>query len=133
MRILSPSFCKVFFDKIINIHPSLLPKYKGINTHKRVLDDKNEVHGASVHAVNKSLDGGSVLCQGFVPILPTDDEYKLAKRVMEIETSIYPQSIAAVLSGAVKLVNGNWKSATPDDDFPELSFHSIYRHPAFER
>ena len=133
MRILSPEFCKAFSDKLINIHPSLLPKYKGLNTHRRVLEGKNDIHGASVHAVSKFLDEGSVLCQGFVPILPTDDENVLAKRVLEIETTIYPQSIAAILSGSMKLVGGNWKSDIPDDDFPQINFQSIFRHPAFEK
>ena len=133
MRILSPEFCNSFPDMLVNIHPSLLPKYKGLNTHKRALEDNSKVHGASVHAVNKFLDEGSVLCQGVVPILPTDNEYDLAKRVMEVEVIIYPKSIAAILSGGIKLIAGNWKKDIPDGDFPQINFESIFRHSLFEK
>ena len=122
----------MFVDKMINIHPSLLPEYKGLDTHKRVLKDKKVIHGASVHAVNKFIDGGSILCRGFVPVLKKDNEITLAKRVMEIEIIIYPYSIAAILSGAVSLYQGSWVDGTADHDFPNLDFKKNYHHLTFE-
>tara|TARA_E500000331_G_C17160666_1_gene671579 strand:- start:168 stop:875 length:708 start_codon:yes stop_codon:yes gene_type:complete len=133
MRVLSSKFCNDFSDKLINIHPSLLPNYKGLHTHKRVLGNKDSIHGASVHAVNEILDSGQILCQGKVPVLKTDKEYHLAKRVMEIEIVIYPYSIAAILSGKVKLVNGYWEKGLLDETFPKFIFYRNYHHPLFKK
>ena len=132
MRILSSDFCDVFNNRIINIHPSLLPDYKGLKTHERVLQDTKKRHGATVHSVNKILDGGSVLCQGIVPVHEEDNEYTLAKRVMEVETFIYPHSIAAILSGKVKILDGNWTEGSMDKDFPKFNFQRNYFHPSFK-
>ena len=129
MRILSYEFCKAHSGKLINIHPSLLPDYKGLKTHERVIKKSEKFHGASVHAVNEFVDGGNVLCQGVVPVYQSDTPEILARRVMDIETIIYPKSIAAILSSKVKLVNGEWKINAPDKDFPRFDFFRKYNHP----
>ena len=93
MRILSDTFVEQFEGKLINIHPSLLPKYKGLHTHKRAIEDGETEHGASVHFVIPELDAGSVILQGVVPVKPNDTEESLAERVHLIEHIIYPQAI----------------------------------------
>jgi len=93
MRILSDTFVERFEGKLINIHPSLLPKYKGLHTHKRAIEDGETEHGASVHFVIPELDAGSVILQGVVPVKPNDTEESLAERVHLIEHIIYPQAI----------------------------------------
>lgn len=90
MRILSPSLVENFKGKMVNIHPSLLPKYQGLNTHQRAIDANDEVHGVSVHFVTEELDGGPVILQAKVPILSGDTAQSLAKRVHEQEHIIYP-------------------------------------------
>jgi phosphoribosylglycinamide formyltransferase-1 len=93
MRILSAAFVEKFNGKLINIHPSLLPKYKGLHTHKRALENGDTEHGASVHFVIPELDSGSIILQGVVPIKPNDTEEDLANRVHQIEYIIYPKAI----------------------------------------
>ncbi len=93
MRILSDSFVEQFSNRLINIHPSLLPRYKGLHTHKRALEDKQQEHGASVHFVIPELDAGTVILQGVVPVKVNDTEETLAERVHKIEHIIYPKAI----------------------------------------
>ncbi|MBD1582447.1 phosphoribosylglycinamide formyltransferase [Pseudoalteromonas sp. S16_S37] len=90
MRILTPSLVQKFKGKMLNIHPSLLPKYQGLNTHQRAIDAKDDVHGVSVHFVTEELDGGPVVLQAKVPILADDTAETLAQRVHEQEHIIYP-------------------------------------------
>ncbi|CAH9057057.1 Phosphoribosylglycinamide formyltransferase [Pseudoalteromonas holothuriae] len=90
MRILSPDLVQKFNGKMLNIHPSLLPKYQGLNTHQRAIDAKDDVHGVSVHFVTEELDGGPVVLQAKVPILADDTADTLAQRVHEQEHIIYP-------------------------------------------
>lgn len=90
MRILSYAFVKQYEGKMINIHPSLLPKYKGLHTHQRALENKDTEHGVSVHFVTAELDGGPVILQAKVPIFAEDDETILAERVQQQEHVIYP-------------------------------------------
>ncbi|KZN57392.1 phosphoribosylglycinamide formyltransferase [Pseudoalteromonas luteoviolacea] len=90
MRILTPSLVQKFKGKMLNIHPSLLPKYQGLNTHQRAIDANDEYHGASVHFVTEELDGGPVVVQAKVPILPNDTADDLAQRVHKQEHVIYP-------------------------------------------
>lgn len=101
MRILGDDFVGHYKNRLINIHPSLLPKYKGLHTHKRALEDKQKEHGASVHFVIPKLDAGSVILQGVVPIKKDDNEESLAKRVHQIEHIIYPQAIKELVEGRV--------------------------------
>lgn len=90
MRILSEGFVNHYQDKLINIHPSLLPKYRGLNTHQRAIDAKDKEHGATVHYVTPELDDGPLILQATVPILPNDTVEVLKNRVLEKEHIIYP-------------------------------------------
>ena len=103
MKILSPQFVKLFRGKIINIHPSLLPEYPGLNTHQRVLEDKKKIHGMSVHLVTEDLDGGPVIAQDSVYVLPDDTIESLAKRVLEREHIIYPKVVESLAIGKIQL------------------------------
>ncbi len=93
MKILSKKIINVYKDKILNIHPSLLPKYRGLNTHKRVIKKKEKFTGCTVHLVNSKLDSGKIILQKKVKILKKDNENSLAKKVLKIENSIYPKAI----------------------------------------
>ena len=93
MKILSKNFIKRFNKKILNIHPSLLPKYKGLNTHKRAIKNKEKFTGCTVHLVNSKLDSGKIILQKKIKILKKDDENSLSKRVLKIENLIYPKAI----------------------------------------
>jgi phosphoribosylglycinamide formyltransferase-1 len=90
MRILTPRFVQHFQGKLLNIHPSLLPKYQGLNTHQRAIDAGDDVHGVSVHFVTEELDGGPVILQAKVPVFPEDNSDDLSARVHEQEHRIYP-------------------------------------------
>ncbi|WP_339899712.1 phosphoribosylglycinamide formyltransferase [Paraglaciecola polaris] len=90
MRILTPWFVEQFTGKMLNIHPSLLPKYKGLDTHQRAIDAKDEEHGASVHFVTPELDGGPVVLQSKVPVFADETALQLASRVQEQERQMYP-------------------------------------------
>jgi len=103
MRILSDRFISHYADAILNIHPSLLPEFKGLHTHRRVLESSNQVHGASVHFVNNELDSGPVVIQAQVPVLPGDTEETLGGRVLQQEHIIYPMAIAWYIDGRLKL------------------------------
>ena len=98
LKILSKDFIKSFKGKIINIHPSLLPKYKGLNTHERVLENNEKFTGCSVHFVNEKLDGGKIILQKKIKIFKKDDIKSLKKRVLKEEHKLYPKSIIKILS-----------------------------------
>ena len=93
MKILNINFCKIFAGRILNIHPSLLPKYKGLNTHQRVIDNREELHGASVHFVVPELDDGPVIIQYQFEIEKNDDRHSLQKKVQQGEYIIYSKAI----------------------------------------
>ena len=93
MKILNINFCNIFAGRILNIHPSLLPKYKGLNTHQRVIDNREELHGASVHFVVPELDEGPVIIQYQFEIERHDDRHSLQKKVQEGEYIIYSKAI----------------------------------------
>ena len=97
MKILSNNFIKKFKGKILNIHPSLLPKYKGLNTHNRALTNKDKFSGCTVHFVNDKLDSGKIIIQKKVKIYKSDNPKKLAKRILRQEHLIYPQAIKKVI------------------------------------
>lgn len=103
MRILSDAFVTHFSNKLINIHPSLLPKYKGLHTHRRALENGDQEHGASVHFVIPELDAGTVILQGKVPIKADDSEDSLAERVHKIEHIIYPKAVKWLANGDLKV------------------------------
>ena len=106
MRILSPAFVSHYEGKILNIHPALLPKYPGLNTHQRVLDAGDEWHGSTVHFVTEELDGGPRILQGRLPVDPKESADELQHRVQTIEHKIYPQAAGLVGSGRVVFRNG---------------------------
>ncbi len=93
MRILSGAFVSHYLGKMINIHPSLLPKYPGLHTHQRAIDAKDKEHGTSVHFVTEELDGGPVVLQAKVPVFEDDDAAALAARVQTQEHTIYPMEL----------------------------------------
>ena len=97
MKILSGSFIRKFNKPILNIHPSLLPKYKGLNTHNRAIQNKDKYSGATVHIVNDKLDSGKIIIQKKVKIYKSDNPKKLAKRILRQEHLIYPQAIKKVV------------------------------------
>lgn len=113
MRILTANFVQHFSGKLLNIHPSLLPKYQGLNTHQRAIDAKDKEHGVSVHFVTEELDGGPVILQAKVPIFDGDTSDDLASRVHEQEHRIYPLVVKwfcsdrVVMSGDKAILDGN--------------------------
>ena len=98
MRLLSPVMVAAFPNRILNIHPSLLPKYAGLHPQRQALDDGATVSGATVHFVNTELDSGPIVLQREVPVLKGDTERTLADRILEVEHGLYPDAIAAVLA-----------------------------------
>jgi phosphoribosylglycinamide formyltransferase-1 len=100
MRVLTAGFIAGWEGRMINIHPSLLPAYKGLHTHERALADGAKVHGCSVHLVTPELDGGPVLLQAEVPVLAGDTPESLSRRVLEKEHMIYPKALA-MLAGSL--------------------------------
>jgi phosphoribosylglycinamide formyltransferase-1 len=103
MRILSEKFINHYHNIILNIHPSLLPEFKGLYTHRRALETSKQTHGASVHFVSNELDSGPVVLQAEVPVLPDDNEETLAARVLQQEHTIYPMAIAWYIDGRLRL------------------------------
>lgn len=106
MRVLTPWFVTRWQGRLINIHPSLLPDFRGTHTHARALEARVAEHGCTVHFVVPELDAGPTILQAKVPVLPGDDEARLSARVLAQEHRIYPQALALVASGAVKLEDG---------------------------
>ena len=92
MRILSPWFVQKYEGRILNIHPALLPRYPGLDTHQRVLDAGDEFHGSTVHFVTEELDGGPRILQGRIRVAPTNDPGELMQRVQSVEHRIYPEA-----------------------------------------
>ena len=103
MRILSSEFINQFAGLVVNIHPSLLPKYPGTNTHQRVLDAGDEQHGVSIHFVTEHLDGGPVIAHATVPVEPADNAETLQQKVHIEEHRIYPQVVNLLASGRLQM------------------------------
>ncbi len=104
MRILSADFVARFSGKIINIHPSLLPAFPGLHTHRRALEAKATRHGATVHFVIPELDAGPIIAQSELEVLPGDDESSLAARVLKLEHALYPKALRMLIGGNLKFV-----------------------------
>ena len=98
MKILSSSFINKFKGKIVNIHPSLLPKYKGLNTHARVLNNKEKYSGCTVHFVNSKLDSGKIILQKKIKVLKNDTARTLQKRILKEEHKIYPKALQMIIN-----------------------------------
>ena len=127
MRVLGSAFVQQFAGRLINIHPSLLPAFKGLNTHARALAEGVKIHGATVHLVSPQLDGGVILAQAAVPVLADDNEQALAARVLAAEHKLYPMVVQWIVSGQMRLgieqarfasavsppAQGLWSAAVP--------------------
>jgi len=106
MRILTGAFVERYRDRLINIHPSLLPAFPGLATHRRALEAGVRIHGCTVHFVTPAVDSGPIIAQAAVPVLPGDTEEQLAARVLREEHRIYPQAIRWICEGRVALEPG---------------------------
>ena len=106
MRILSPGFIGRYAGRILNIHPSLLPRYPGLHTHRRVLEAHDAQHGATVHFVTEELDGGPSIVQARIRVRPQDDEESLAARVLAAEHHIYPLAVGWYCEGRLRYAEG---------------------------
>jgi phosphoribosylglycinamide formyltransferase-1 len=106
MRLLSPAFTAKWAGRLINIHPSILPLFKGLDTHARALDAGMRIHGCSVHFVTAEMDGGPIIAQAAVPILPDDDPDTLGARVLGVEHQLYPLALRLVAEGKARMENG---------------------------
>lgn len=107
MRILTPDFVRRYKGRLLNIHPSLLPKYKGLHTHKRALEAGDKEHGATVHFVSEDLDGGPNLIQAVIPVLDDDTESSLKTRVQQQERIIYPIAVKWFVEGRISMLKGD--------------------------
>lgn len=118
LRLLTPWFVKQWDGRMLNIHPALLPSYRGLHTHERALADGVKIHGATVHFVVPEMDSGPIVMQGAVAVRDDDTPDTLAKRVLEVEHQIYPDALRLVASGGTRLDNGVCKTdanGSPDD------------------
>jgi phosphoribosylglycinamide formyltransferase-1 len=106
MRILTPWLVGRWGWRMLNIHPALLPAFKGLDTHARALAAGVKIHGASVHFVVPEMDSGPIIAQGAVPVHDDDDEHALASRVLAVEHRIYPLALALVAQDRVRVVDG---------------------------
>lgn len=114
MRILTPAFIEPFAGRILNIHPSLLPKYPGLDTHRRAIEAGDAIAGSTVHFVTSQLDGGPAIVQGAVSVMPDDDPATLAARVLEVEHQIYPYAASLYAAGRIRLAKGKaWLDGVP--------------------
>ncbi|MDF2784959.1 MAG: purN [Pantoea eucrina] len=114
MRILSSAFVAHYHDRLLNIHPSLLPKYPGLHTHRQALENGDKEHGTSVHFVTDELDGGPVVLQARVPIFAGDDEAEITARVQHQEHAIYPLTIGWFMDGRLVMRDGRaWLDGQP--------------------
>jgi phosphoribosylglycinamide formyltransferase-1 len=105
MRILSADFVRRWHDQLINVHPSLLPAFPGLDTHARALAAGAKLHGCTVHYVREGVDDGPIIAQAEVPVLPSDTPETLAARVRAAEHALYPEALALVASGRVRVVD----------------------------
>jgi len=107
MRILTPTFVNHFSGRVLNIHPSLLPKFPGLDTHQRAIDAGEKWHGSTVHFVTEELDGGPAIIQGRVPVMPDDSAAELAARVLAVEHKIYPEAARMFAAGRLECRDGS--------------------------
>ena len=116
MRILGEGFVNAWRGRLINVHPSLLPSFRGIETHERALERGIRIHGCSVHFVTAELDAGPIIAQAAVPVVPGDTAETLADRVLEAEHELYPHALSLIAS---KKVRWSGDSAVADSDVTE--------------
>ncbi len=106
MRLLTPLFIGHWSGRIVNIHPALLPSYKGLHTHERALADGVKIHGATVHFVVPEMDSGPIIAQGALAVRDDDDAQSLARRVLAIEHRLYPLALRLLAQGSVRIADG---------------------------
>jgi phosphoribosylglycinamide formyltransferase-1 len=119
MRIMTGGFISKWAGRMINIHPSLLPLFKGVDTHERALEAGVRVHGCSVHFVSEELDAGAIIAQGVVPVLPGDDADRLAARVLSVEHKLYPAVLNVLAQDRISMRDG--RTVFADDAAATLS------------
>lgn len=122
MRILTPAFVRHYHGRMLNIHPSLLPKYPGLHTHRKALENGDAEHGTSVHFVTEELDGGPVILQARIAVLPDDTEDTLTARIQQEEHRIYPLVVNWFVQGRLVLQNG--QAYLDNQLLPPDGFHS---------
>jgi phosphoribosylglycinamide formyltransferase-1 len=123
MRIMTGDFISKWSGRMVNIHPSLLPLFKGIDTHERALEAGVRVHGCTVHFVSEELDAGAIIAQGVVPVHPGDDADTLAARVLAVEHKLYPAVLDVLAQGRISM--GNGRAVFADDEAACLSVHGF--------
>lgn len=124
MRIMTPDFVDQWRDRMINIHPSLLPAYQGLRTHERALADGVTQHGCTVHFVRRDVDTGPIIAQARVPVLKGDTPESLAQRVLEAEHKLYPKALALVASGALRVEGETIVATSPEIKLPIVTAES---------
>ncbi|WP_428642425.1 phosphoribosylglycinamide formyltransferase [Roseibium sp.] len=120
MRILTPFLVNAWTNRMINIHPALLPSFKGLATHERALEEGVKLHGATVHFVSAEMDDGPIIVQGAVPVLDGDTPDTLAARVLEVEHKIYPKALALVAAGKTKVTGARVTTRGDEEVAPAL-------------
>ena len=126
MRILTNDFTEALSGKLINIHPSLLPDYPGLNTHQQAIENGDLMHGISVHYVSNELDSGPIITQGALKIDPAQSEAKLINRIHKIEHAIYPKVIADIVKGYISLQGDQVKFAAKSNFRPNhMEFFNV--------
>ena len=120
MRILSDDFVRYYAERMINIHPSLLPSFPGVHTHRRALEEGARVHGCTVHFVTPTLDHGPIIAQAVVSVFDDDDEARLAARVLEQERRIYPLVVGWFAAGRLRVAAGRVRIEGVQDASPAL-------------
>lgn len=124
MRILTGDFVKLYSGRLVNIHPSLLPSFKGIDTHERALAAGMRIHGASVHFVSEGVDDGPVIAQAAVPVLVDDSAESLSARVLAAENRLYPRAVELLARGDVRLSNGRAVFSRMDETATDAALFS---------
>lgn len=120
MRILTPYLVNAWSGRMINIHPALLPSFKGLATHERALEEGVKLHGATVHFVSAEMDDGPIIVQGAVPVLDHDTPDTLAARVLEVEHKIYPKALELVATGKTKVTGARVVTGAENNNSAEL-------------
>jgi phosphoribosylglycinamide formyltransferase-1 len=126
MRLLTPGFVERWAGRMINIHPALLPAFRGLDTHRRALAEGVKIHGCTVHFVAPQMDAGPIIMQSAVPVLETDSAHSLAERVLRQEHAIYPLALALLARGELEIVGQAVRVARPGEPDEPL----IAPHPA---
>lgn len=124
MRILTDDFVHHYRDRLLNIHPSLLPSYAGLNTHQRALNDGVKVHGCTAHFVTPTLDHGPIIAQAVVPVRADDTASSLAERVLQMEHQIYPAAIRWWLAGRISINTDGIVRLSKDPGFEQTVFYT---------